>query len=379
MNRTEERLARLRDVMKVRDEAAFLVTEGNNRRYLSQFTGSAGWLVITPTRQFLITDGRYWEQAERECPDFELFKFESAQHKSLAGALHCLLKDTLEMAEQANFCLELDGLTLALWRKIQSELEPSSLSVLEAEGRVRELRLIKDETELELLRRAAAIADSALQAALERFQVGQTERQLKAEIEYQILLHGGHGASFPTIVASGVNGSFPHAGASDKAVVEGELITIDFGAVYQGYCSDMTRTFWFGELPSRAADILSRVREAQARAVAAVKPGVTTGDLDAVARDYLGEHQLAEWFVHSLGHGIGLDVHEAPTLRKGTEVVLREGQVVTVEPGVYIPGFSGCRVEDTVAVTAAGAEPLNKFPKQAMGSSAPPSLKTASA
>lgn len=370
MSATGYRVDRLRSTMKENQEDAFLVTDSHNRRYLSGFSGSAGWLLITQQSQYIITDGRYWDQAQRESPGFELMKFERTVHKSLARATACLLEQ-LELGQGSRFSLELDNLSLLVFRKIQSALSELALEVTESEGRVRDLRLVKDAEELNHLREAARIADSALGAALRDFKVGQSERQLKADIEHQILLQGGHGASFPTIVASGVNGSFPHAGASDKVIEEGELVTIDFGAVYNGYCSDMTRTIWFGEISSRLQEILGAVREAQARAAAAVKPGITTGALDAVARDYLEQCELGQWFVHSLGHGIGLEVHEPPTLGKGTKIVLVEGQLVTVEPGVYIPGETGCRVEDTVVLTADGALALNQFPKQVLGTTGP--------
>lgn len=369
MSQILTRLTALRERMRAQDEAAFLVTDGPNRRYLSGFTGSSGWLLVTPDQQWILTDGRYWEQVQRQCPEFELFKFEASLHRSLAGGLKSLLSDQIALAEGSKLCLELDGVSLVLFRKLEEEL--ANWELAEVEGRTRELRQIKDSDEIALLKKAAEIADNALAEALKRFRPGQRENQLKAELEYQILLQGGEGASFSTIVASGVNGSFPHAGASDKVVEEGELITIDFGARYQGYCSDMTRTIWYGELTGRQREILEATREAQSRAAAAVRPGITSGELDAIARDYLAERDLADYFIHSLGHGIGLEVHEGPTLRKGTELVLKEGQLVTVEPGVYIPGFTGCRVEDTVLVTSNGGEPVNRFPKQPLDATGP--------
>lgn len=372
MNSISQRLAALRHIMSEQNEAAFLVTDGSNRRYLSGFTGSAGWLLITGTQQWVITDGRYWEQAQRQCPEYQLFKFESSEHKALAGALKALLEGEAQVEVGARLCLELDGMTLVLYRNLESELQSWTLG--EADGRTRELRQVKDSEEIALLRLAAQIADEALDQALKQFRPGQRESDLRAELEYHILRLGGEGASFSTIVASGVNGSYPHAGASSKVVEEGELITIDFGARYQGYCSDMTRTIWFGHLSERQREILSATREAQSRAVAAVRPGITSGELDAIARDYLEERELAQYFIHSLGHGIGLEVHEGPTLRKGTELVLQAGQLVTVEPGVYIPEFTGCRVEDTILVTPDGGEPINRFPKQDLTATHPPNL-----
>jgi len=197
------------------------------------------------------------------------------------------------------------------------------------------------------------------------------ECDLKAEIEHAILRQGGSSTSFPTIVASGPNGSYPHAGASDRVVGENELITIDFGAVYRGYCSDMTRTIWYGTLPETAHNLIDHTRRAQELALSVVAPGITCQEVDATARDYLRKEELDQFFVHSLGHGVGLDIHESPGLRKSNSDPLCVGHVITIEPGLYVPGQTGCRVEDTVVVTPSGYEVLNRFPKQPLDAEAP--------
>jgi Xaa-Pro aminopeptidase len=244
--------------------------------------------------------------------------------------------------------------------------------VSDVEGRIKAFRTRKDSQELELMAEAAAIADAALATALDKLEPGMTEAALKAEIDYQVLRRGGEGAAFPTIVASGINGSFPHAGASDKPIEAGELVTIDFGAIWKGYCSDMTRTIWFGELSDQDRRLVQQVARAQAKGVAAARPGLTSGELDEVARASLREAGLAEYFVHSLGHGVGLDVHEAPTLRAGQTDLLSQGQVITIEPGVYLPGRTGCRIEDTVVLLEAGCRVLNRHPKQRPDETRPP-------
>ncbi len=358
------RLDRLRVDIERAGESAFLVTEGKNRRYLSGFTGSSGWLLVTGKSAYLLTDGRYWEQVERQCPNVELFRYIPSEHKTLSGALSSLIEQ-LGFGAQTRMGIELDDMPVALYRNLASTAAEQKWELTDVEGRIKEYRVVKDSEELEALRRAATIADRAFQEALNRFEIGQSEARLKAEIDYQVLRGGGEGASFPTIVASGIQGSFPHAGATEKPILEGELVTIDFGAIWNGYCSDMTRTVWWGPLSERDKGLVERVTEAQQRSVKAARPGLTTGDLDEVARAYLRENGLGDYFIHSLGHGVGLDIHEAPSLRSGQSDLLVEGQVITLEPGVYLPGQTGCRIEDTVVLRADGpVEVLNRSPKQ---------------
>jgi Xaa-Pro aminopeptidase len=366
------RIERLRAEMREHEEAAYLITEGKNRRYLSGFSGSSGWLLVTPQQTVLLTDGRYWDQVARQCPETELFRYTTTEHKTLSGALTRLLSEQLTLPEGSTVAVEIDDLPVSSYRTIRSALEVSGFKVSDAEGRLKRHRSQKDEQELASLRRAAAIADAALGAAFARLKPGMTEAAWKAEIDYQVLLHGGEGAAFPTIVASGINGSLPHAGASEKVIANGELVTIDFGAIWNGYNSDMTRTVWFGDLSDHDSRLVTEVLAAQAAAVAAARPGMTSGDLDRVARDHLRQADLEKYFIHSLGHGVGLDVHETPTLRAGHSDLLSAGQVVTIEPGVYLPGRTGCRIEDTIVLTPEGCEVLNKFPKQQPGDSCPP-------
>lgn len=361
--------------MEEAGEAAFLITEGKNRRYLSGFTGSSGWLLVTRDVVYVITDGRYWEQVERQCSEVELFRYLPSEHQSSTGALAALLSGPAKLAKGAAVGFELDEVTISSYRSVASMLAEEGYLLHDVEGRVKRLRVFKDAAELELLAQAAAIADAALSAALERFEEGMSELALKAEIDYQVLRRGGEGAAFPTIVASGVNGSYPHAGASEKPIRTAELVTIDFGAVWRGYCSDMTRTVWLGELSEHDQRLVRAVAMAQGRAVEAARPGLTAGELDEVARAYLREEGLADYFVHSLGHGIGLDVHESPTLRSGQTERLEAAQVITIEPGVYLPGRTGCRIEDTVVLEADGCRVLNQHPKQLLEHSSPPLRK----
>lgn len=368
------RIERLREAMEGAGESFFLVTEPKNRRYLSGFTGSAGWLLVTSKKAFLLTDGRYWDQVERQCHGLELFRYTPSEHSGLSAALSRLMTEQIGFGKGTVGAVEIDDMPISTYRDIGKALTEAGFSVLDVEGRVKGFRATKDEHELELLRQAAKIADEALSSALQLFEVGMTEQALKAEIDYQVLRRGGEGAAFPTIVASGCNGSFPHAGASDKEIQAGELVTIDFGAIWKGYCSDMTRTVWLGQLSDQDRVLFDEVTKAQAKAVAAARPGIASGGLDEVARASLREAGLSEFFVHSLGHGVGLDVHEAPTLRAGQTDLLSQGQVITIEPGVYLPGRTGCRVEDTVVLRSDGCEVLNKYPKQLLQQTSPPLL-----
>lgn len=364
----EQRLSAVRGRMKQEGWEAVLVTDTKNRHYLCGFSGSSGWLLVTEEQHYILTDGRYWDQVARECPTATLVRFVPSEHTDLAGAL----RDTAaRLSISAGLAVELDNMPLILFRGVTERLTEAEIQYQECENLVASLRAVKDEEEIARLARAAEIADRSLSNALKEFGPGCSERDLKAALEFQILQNGGDGSSFPTIVASGPNGSYPHAGASSRKVQEGELITIDFGALYQGYCSDMTRTIWYGALSERQTEILTRTREAQALALGAVRAGLPACELDKVARDHLEAHSLGEYFVHSLGHGVGMDVHESPGIRKTNRELLKTGQVITIEPGVYIPGETGCRVEDTVVVTDTGCRVLNRFPKQPLGSSQP--------
>lgn len=371
----EVRIEKLRKCMSEEGEDLFLVTDRTNGRYLTGFTGSSGWALVSPQSCYFMTDGRYWDQLRSESPHVELVQFIPDDHVDLAGALKALLLSISQQREKLPVLgLELDGLGISVHRQLVSVADSLGLRVRESSGRVKAQRVIKEEPEIAALTEAAAIADRSLSAALKNFSTGNTELDLKAEIEYQILKSGGEGTSFSTIVASGVNGSRPHAGASRKTVEPSELITVDFGALYNGYCSDMTRTIWYGALPEQERTILSQVRQAQQEALNAVRAGIAAGELDRIARSKLAEANLDQYFIHSLGHSLGLEVHESPGLRKGRTDLLEPGTVVTIEPGVYIPQVTGCRVEDTVVVRAEGCTVLTNFPKQQLDETAPPTF-----
>lgn len=343
------------------DADALLVSNGDNRRYLSGFSGSAGWLFVAGERTALLTDGRYWTQLEAECPDLEVIRYraeDGSMGKVLAGWLQ-------EIGWKGRLGFESRHLTVADHEALARDLEPAGLSALHSvPGLVEELRQVKDGGELEALKRAAAVADQAFAKALEVFEEGISESDFCIELEYQMRKFGARKPSFDSIVASGPNGAKPHAGATERRIRVGELVTVDCGVQLDGFMSDMTRTIWLGQLPKLETTVYSTVRKAQQAALDALKPGLLTREVDAVARDLITAAGYGEAFSHGLGHGIGLAVHELPSVRSTTETELVPGMVVTIEPGIYLAGQTGCRVEDTAIVTAAGCEPITRTPKQ---------------
>jgi Xaa-Pro aminopeptidase len=357
--------ARCEKVLAKLEADCLLVSNPENRRYLSGFTGSTGLFLLSPTRRALVADGRYWAQIEQECPDLELIKFRNEEFSSLfACAAHHLAGDSGRLAYESRH------LTVADSESLSKEL-PSGWTLTACPALVEEVRQVKDAAELEVMRRAAQIADRALRNALEHLQAGVRERDFCLELEFQMQKLGARKPAFDSIVASGINGAFPHAGVTERVIESKELLTLDFGCYFQGYNSDITRTVWVGHLGPEEARIYTAVREAQAQAVAAARPGISCKELDAVARQSLAAQGLAEYFTHGLGHGIGLCVHELPGVRSVSEVVLQEGMVITIEPGVYIPGHTGCRVEDSVVITASGCDKLTRSPYQEIGQTHP--------
>lgn len=353
------RIDKLRLKMEQKNLDALLVTTAENRRYLSGFPGSAGWLIVTADRAALITDGRYWTVAEEKCPTFELLKFNAPRDVRYG----VVVKPWLGKVRTLGF--ESRNLTVADLNELRGDLE--GVELVPSEDLVEELRQVKEPEELDRLRHAAAIADRAFQTALKALKPGVRESDLCAELEYQLQKEGARKPSFDSIIASGPNGAYPHAGVTDRAIQEGELITMDFGALCDGYNSDITRTVWLGELPPEQEKVYRVVREAQSKALMNIKPGKTTGFVDEVARYVIKRAGWGDAFSHGLGHGLGLAVHELPRMRPGGDTVLEPGMVVTVEPGVYLPGTGGCRVEDSVIVTEDGYEYLTRSPYQESG------------
>jgi Xaa-Pro aminopeptidase len=349
------RLARLRERLAEQSVDALLVSQPENRRYLSGFTGSAGVLLITAERALIATDFRYWEQVGIESPLFELVKAESTFLEVLPGML------AGQPVTRLGF--EADHATFA-------DVQEWMAAVPEAEwvpirGLVLELRAVKDANELDALRQAIRLTDEALAAGLAQARPGMTERELAWLIESTMRTHGAPALAFDIIVASGPNGARPHARATDAVLPAGQPIVIDMGAKVGGYCGDLTRTVCLGrpDDPDRFWEVYNAVLRAQQAAEAAVRPGLTGKEIDAVARDLIAEAGFGEFFGHGLGHGVGLAVHELPRFSRFFTAPLVAGNVVTVEPGIYLPGWGGVRIEDVVLVTENGVEVLTEAPK----------------
>lgn len=342
-----EKLQKLRALMEKKDLDAFIVTSAQNRRYISGFTGSAGLLIITKSKQLFITDFRYIEQATEQAPDFEIIEHKQSIIQEAAAQL---LK---ESAQRVGF--EHEDVTFALYQQFQNAVHAD---LVPASGLIEELRLIKSETELAIMKTAAEIADAAYTHILTFVKPGMKEIEVSNELEFFMRKQGATQSSFDTIVASGYRSALPHGVASDKEIQKGELVTLDYGALYNGYCSDITRTFAVGEISDKLREIYDIVLEANLRGVAGVKPGITGKEADALTRDYITEKGYGQYFGHSTGHGLGMDVHESPALSFRSDTVLKPGMVVTVEPGIYIPEVGGCRIEDDLVLTADGSERL---------------------
>jgi len=335
---------------------ALLLTGLANIRYLTGFSGSSAIALVMPRQVVLISDSRYAVQAEEEAGAAAVVDI---QPRSLwAGLWHHLgaLPGVHTVGFEASHITHRDFQRLmesgARW-----QWRPTT-------DMVEELRERKDAGEVEAIRRAGEVATRALDRLLRGLRPGLTEFEVAGLLEHALRDEGSEGFPFPTIVASGPRSALPHAMASGRVVEEGELLLLDFGAELEGYCSDITRTVVLGRADSRQREVHEVVREAQARGVQGVSAGMTGEDADALARDYIQRRGFGEYFQHSLGHGIGLEVHEAPRLARRVETPLPQGAVVTIEPGIYLPGWGGVRIEDDVHLGSAGPELLTHFPRE---------------
>ena len=348
---TKDRRDRVRDRLPELGADAMLVTKLVNVRYLSGFSGSAGVLLVGAEDVFF-TDSRYEEQSAREVPDCQRVIPPSGAEKVLANQV--------TGAGIGKLAIEASHVTLATakaWRESMPSVE-----LVETTGVVEELRKVKDAIEVEALRRASAIGDSGLADVLGRMREGMTEVELAAELEDAMRRAGSEGLSFPTIIAFGEQAAEPHHNPGGRQLRRGDLGKLDFGAVVDGYHSDMTRTIAFGSLDPELTKIYEIVRSSQQAGVEAVAAGRNAGVVDEASRAVV--EAAGHSFGHGTGHGCGLEVHEAPTLRRESDDLLRAGMAVTVEPGIYLPGLGGVRIEDLVVVTEDGCDILTRSPKE---------------
>ena len=346
-----ERLKNLRALFAAKDIDAIMVAKTENVRYISGFTGDSATLVVTGKHAFLVTDSRYTEQAAAEATGFVVAEQKDGLITKTAEVLTEL--SCKKVGFEGNAVIFDDWRILTAKAKT-AEFVPVKIDVL---------REIKDEGEVALIKEACAITDAAFADVLNFLRPGVTENEVAAHLEYFMRQKGSERPAFATIVASGVRGSMPHACATNKLIKSGEFVTMDFGAVYGGYCSDMTRTVAVGKADVRQKEIYAVTLKAQLAGLSALKAGKSGIEVDKAARDSMG--QYAKYFGHSLGHGVGLEIHENPRLSSKSKCEhLPINAIVTVEPGVYIPGLGGVRIEDTTRITANGCERLTLSPKE---------------
>ncbi|GGI39974.1 M24 family metallopeptidase [Mammaliicoccus stepanovicii] len=341
----------LRKVMKQKDLAAVVVLSSFNRRYLSGFTGTSGSLLITHEQAQLITDFRYIQQATTQSKDFEIVN----QNGPMIEKLNELIKS----GQYNKVGVEANLITYNEYQALNTEnVELSSF-----EGVIESLRMVKNDYEIEQIQIAADIVDDTYEHILDWIKPGMTENEVNNEMEMYMRKQGATCSSFDTIVASGHRGALPHGVASDKVIEKGDMITLDFGALYNGYVSDITRTFAIGEPKEEMKKIYNIVLKSQKAALERVKMGMTGKEADSIAREIIKEHGYGEQFGHSLGHGIGLEVHEGPALSQKSDIILEENMCITLEPGIYVDGLGGVRIEDDVLVTKNGLQRFTKSSK----------------
>lgn len=331
----------------------YLVTSSANLRYLTNFTGTAGMAFITLDQAFFITDFRYTEQASEQVQGMTIL-----QHQGdIVGEIIKLMdKESVNVLGFEDAFMTYAEYSI-FEEVIDAELAPAS-------GLIEKLREQKDEGEIAIIQKACAIADEGFEHVLKMIRPGMTEIEVANQLDFFMRSLGATGTSFDTIVASGARSALPHGVASEKMIEQGDLITLDFGCVYQGYVSDITRTFAIGDPGQQLKDIYQIVLAAQQKVLEVAQAGVTGTQLDAVARDLITEAGYGEAFGHSTGHGIGLEIHEGPNVSRSNEVRLMTGNVITDEPGIYLAGLGGVRIEDDLVILAEGNRVLTHSPKE---------------
>ena len=356
------RLDRVRTAFTEHELDGILISSDENRRYLSGFTGSAGYLLISPDRAILATDFRYVEQAGNQAPDYRI--------ERIAGGSDWLPRVASELGV-SRLGFESQEMTVHSHSSFQKAIEESDdaggLTLVETSDLVDGMRATKNGEEMELLTRAVEITDRALDEVTESIEPGVTERQVAWELEKSMRERGAEALAFDVIVAAGPNGALPHHSPSDRAIGEGEPVVIDMGARYRGYCADLTRTIVIGEPDETFRRVYGTVLRAQLAAEEQVRSGMTGAEADAIARDIIAEAGHGDDFGHSLGHGVGLAVHELPWVGPRAEDRLEDGMMFTIEPGIYLSDWGGVRIEDIVVLEDGRARVISKARKLDLG------------
>ncbi len=343
-----ERINNLRKTFKF--EKDVLITGKANIFYFSGFTSEDAMLLITPDEAYIFTDSRYFVQAKEQVPDFELIRADVG------------IKNLLKHAKSGEVVIEDECMTISRFNRLKEEAP--SICFQSGSEIISHIRAVKSPEEIKKIAEAEKLGDEAFSYILDFIKPGMKEIEIALALEFYFKKNGASALSFETIAASGVRGAMPHGAASEKVIDEGELLTLDFGCVLDGYCSDMTRTISIGTPSGKASEIYNVVLAAQEKALAGIKTGMLCADADRLARDVIKDAGYGEFFGHSLGHSVGIEIHELPSLSPKSKDTLRAGNVVTVEPGIYIPDFGGVRIEDVVAVTENGCENLTGSKKE---------------
>lgn len=349
------RKSRCLEIAHSQHAQAMLITSTHNKFYLTGFDGTTATVILTQNSQFVIVDFRYFDQAKKQCRDSVIILSDDVEHTVSQRINDCLKEENI-----SRLGFEKDQLTVQEYENFVKDLNAELVGV-----NLSELRLYKSVEEIEIMQRAADIADEAIEYIMGVIRPQMRETEVELLLYNKIRAAGAKSFSFNTIVASGQRGALPHGVASDKVIEDHDFVTIDFGAIYKGYCSDLTRTFAMSrQADPRLIEIYDIVLRAQNAAIQACRSGMKTRDLDKVARDIITQAGYGEYFQHGTGHGLGVLIHEAPRLNQVSSETLQEGMVVTIEPGIYIPGLGGVRIEDDVLITKDGCIRLTKSDKQ---------------
>lgn len=355
-DRTPKRREKLRRLIAKTDAQALLVTDFSNVTYLTGFTGDDSYLLVMRDRELLITDGRYTTQLADECPGLEL------EVRTPKVQIPAAVAKVLKRTKLTALAIEAGSMTVALKESIEKDVP--RLDLVSTDGLVEQLREIKDAGEVADIRRAIRHAERGFNVIRATIRPEQTELQVANELEYQIRNFGGMACSFPPIVAVGPQAALPHASPTDRLVGDSDFILIDWGSKSPLYMSDLTRVLVTGKISPKLERIYGVVLKAQLAAIASIRPGALMCDVDAAARNVIEKAGFGRQFNHGLGHGIGLDIHESPRLAATQQRPLKAGMVITIEPGIYVPGWGGVRIEDDVLVTRGGHEVLSRVGKQ---------------
>lgn len=347
-----ERRARLRKIITRAKADGAVFFNMNNIRYLSGFTGSEGMILVGSGKTFLFVDGRYTEQAAVETRGVKIIECREK------------LEDVVQVIHRTGLKrlgVEADVMTLAQYNQLKSLM--SAKEIIPLTSGLRMLRAFKDETEISRIKKAAGIASAAMRSVINRARPGWTEKEMAWQFEIEAREKGADGIAFETIAASGKNAAFPHAKPTNKKIKKGDFVVLDYGVRYQGYCSDETCTIAFGKLTDRQKNAYQIVKEAHDGVLKKLRAGMSAAEIDKLVRSIFGK-KYVQYFIHGTGHGIGLDIHEAPRLAPLSGDVLKPGMVFTIEPGLYIPGLWGIRIEDTVCLKENSCEKLTKMSKE---------------